>query len=247
MTHYVTVATFTLPSEMAVIRAKMESEGIACYASDEMTVQVYNFMSNAVGGIKLQVEEKDAERARALLKEWGHLPKENPENTGIWVRLNRMTYNWPWIGKLRVELRFLILLGFLALVPMVFLYVWLNPSVEEQLMEQEWCFRNLIYENNNYYPRTTAYLDGPMVLTMNSCEETLRFKENGQVILPGFRSAQFTAQWEMVEDEVHIFSADTFQHIFEGFYNVQVNERVLILESEQTMIQCGTSHISFHF
>jgi hypothetical protein len=65
----VTIATFTHPQEAAVIRARLEWEGIPCHLKDEHTVQVHPFYSNAIGGVKLQVRAGEADRARALLME----------------------------------------------------------------------------------------------------------------------------------------------------------------------------------
>ena len=69
MNKLITIATYTYPHEMAIMRSKLEANGIECSAKDEFTVQVHNFYSNAIGGVKLQVKETDAERALAILKE----------------------------------------------------------------------------------------------------------------------------------------------------------------------------------
>lgn len=63
----VTIKTFTYPHEAYVVRGKLESEGIETFTKDEMTVQVHNFYSNAVGGVKLQVWEKDVPHAKEIL------------------------------------------------------------------------------------------------------------------------------------------------------------------------------------
>jgi hypothetical protein len=82
MAHFVTVAVFTHPHEMVVHRAVLENEGIECFAKDEHFVSVNPFYSNAVGGVKLQVHEGDAERARELLIGSGALdtPEVAPSN-----------------------------------------------------------------------------------------------------------------------------------------------------------------------
>ncbi|MEQ8908592.1 MAG: DUF2007 domain-containing protein [Vicingaceae bacterium] len=63
----ITIATYTLPHEMAIDRSKLEANNIPCFVKDEMTAQVHNFLSNAIGGVKLQVLEKDLEEAKAIL------------------------------------------------------------------------------------------------------------------------------------------------------------------------------------
>ncbi|MDR1810608.1 MAG: DUF2007 domain-containing protein [Prevotella sp.] len=87
MDKLVTVRTFTHPSEMYVIRWRLEMEGIECYAKDELTVQVNPFYSNALGGVKLQVRESDLEKAAAVLKESESCTDINAESvTGAELR-----------------------------------------------------------------------------------------------------------------------------------------------------------------
>ena len=69
MSKWVTVLTVGLPQHMWVIRTRLESEGIECFAKDELTVQSDNLYSNAVGGVKLQVQEDDVPRAIEILKD----------------------------------------------------------------------------------------------------------------------------------------------------------------------------------
>ena len=69
MDEFITVKTFTYPHELAVVRGKLESEGIDCVVQDEMTVQANPLYSNALGGIKLKVKTADFERATEILRE----------------------------------------------------------------------------------------------------------------------------------------------------------------------------------
>jgi hypothetical protein len=66
-----TLTTFTFPSELAVAKTKLESEGIECRVLDEHTVQVHNFLSQAIGGVRLQVDESNLEKAWVILEENG--------------------------------------------------------------------------------------------------------------------------------------------------------------------------------
>lgn len=76
MQQLVTIKTFTYPHEAYIIIGKLESEGIYTFLRDEMTVQVHNFYSNAVGGVKLQVPSEDVERALAILDEQNEEPEK---------------------------------------------------------------------------------------------------------------------------------------------------------------------------
>lgn len=64
---------FTYPNELYLAKARLKSEGIACVVRDEMTVQVHNFMSNAIGGIRLEVRKEDVELAYMILVDGGFI------------------------------------------------------------------------------------------------------------------------------------------------------------------------------
>ncbi len=76
---FITVLTATYGSEVAVIRGRLESEGIICFVQDELTVQVNPFYSNAIGGVKLQVRESDLEQTIEILKEAGYIQDNDSE------------------------------------------------------------------------------------------------------------------------------------------------------------------------
>lgn len=76
MDKLVTIKTFTYPHEVYVIRGKLESEGIQTFLKDEMTVQVHNFYSNAIGGVKLQVPSEEVEKALSIIDSTKEIPHE---------------------------------------------------------------------------------------------------------------------------------------------------------------------------
>lgn len=78
MDNLVTISTYTFPTELAVSKAILQSEDIEYFVRDEMTVQVLNFHSNAIGGVKLQVRASDAERATELLNKQFEDSNEGP-------------------------------------------------------------------------------------------------------------------------------------------------------------------------
>lgn len=63
----VTVATFDLMPDAHIALGRLQAEGIECWLADENLVQTDWLYSIAVGGIKLQVRQIDAERAREAL------------------------------------------------------------------------------------------------------------------------------------------------------------------------------------
>src|SRR5688572_24910993 len=85
MTNLVTVQIFTFPTEAHLAQLRLESNGISCFLKDETTVGVISLYSNALGGVKLQVEENEAEKAREILIEAGFIPKEDRAKKKIQV------------------------------------------------------------------------------------------------------------------------------------------------------------------
>src|SRR5438128_460302 len=65
----VTIAQCNLPVEAYAIRLRLESAGIAVVLADEFTVTMDWLLSNAIGGIKVQVPEEDVRRANRILAE----------------------------------------------------------------------------------------------------------------------------------------------------------------------------------
>jgi hypothetical protein len=64
----VTVATFDGPTQAQLARGVLADAGIRAVLTDEETVSLFWHLSNAVGGIKVQVMEADADRAVAALE-----------------------------------------------------------------------------------------------------------------------------------------------------------------------------------
>ena len=77
MNNWETLITFTYPHEAHMAKGFLESEGIRTTIQDEMTVQVQNFYSNAVGGVKLLVRNEDYDSGIAVLKKGGYIREEN--------------------------------------------------------------------------------------------------------------------------------------------------------------------------
>jgi len=69
MDNPITIATYTFPHEVLIDKSKLEAYGIYCFVKDEITIQVHNFYSNALGGLKLQVQQKDVERAIKIMND----------------------------------------------------------------------------------------------------------------------------------------------------------------------------------
>jgi hypothetical protein len=66
---YVTVAVFNNDVDAAMARNYLETGGVRAFLADEETVAMAWELSNAVGGIKLQVKPADFNRAQFLLNQ----------------------------------------------------------------------------------------------------------------------------------------------------------------------------------
>lgn len=77
MQEFVTVKIFNFQNDLHLAKSFLESEGIECFVQDELINQVYPLGTNALGGIKLQVEESQAEKAVQLLIEGGFAKQED--------------------------------------------------------------------------------------------------------------------------------------------------------------------------
>lgn len=65
----VTIARFDLAGQAHLAKNALEAAGIRSILADEQTIAMDWLLSNAIGGIKVQVLEEDAERAVAALEE----------------------------------------------------------------------------------------------------------------------------------------------------------------------------------
>jgi hypothetical protein len=63
---FVSIGQFRDLTEALVVKSMLEASGIECFLGDENTVRMDWFWSNAVGGVKLWVRQRDAEVARSL-------------------------------------------------------------------------------------------------------------------------------------------------------------------------------------
>ncbi len=63
------LASFEYAADVQIIKGKLESEGIPVFLRDENTLNSDPLISNAIGGVKLQVYSKDKERAIAIYNE----------------------------------------------------------------------------------------------------------------------------------------------------------------------------------
>ena len=79
MNKLVTIATYDRSALANLAKSTLESEGIQCCLQDDNVVAMNWLWSNAVGGIKLQVNAQDVELARSLLEAVESRPQDGSE------------------------------------------------------------------------------------------------------------------------------------------------------------------------
>ncbi len=62
-----TIATFLKPEDAHLLRMRLEAVGIPAFVQDENLIQIDWLLSNAVGGVRVQVSDEDVTEALALL------------------------------------------------------------------------------------------------------------------------------------------------------------------------------------
>ena len=73
------VAAFGKPEEAHLLRSHLEGNGISAFVRDDHTVTADWALSNAIGGVKIEVADEDYEKARAFLAEFNPPPEPNSE------------------------------------------------------------------------------------------------------------------------------------------------------------------------
>lgn len=66
---FYTLASFEFPADAQILKGKLESEGISVFLRDEHTLNSDPLISNAIGGVKLQVYTEDKEKAFEIYNE----------------------------------------------------------------------------------------------------------------------------------------------------------------------------------
>lgn len=65
----ITIRTFDNSFEAHLLKCKLENEGIPCYIFDENTVSINPLYNITVGGIKLKINQADADKALEIIND----------------------------------------------------------------------------------------------------------------------------------------------------------------------------------
>ncbi len=117
--------TTQYPHEAHMIKSKLESEGIVVFLKDELTVQSHNFISNAIGGVKIQIRSTDFLLAQSIFQDIGlqSSHEEDEPSFGLvkWAgkKLDNISFLTKWPGEVRV----LSFIGIVMLLTVLLVYV----------------------------------------------------------------------------------------------------------------------------
>ncbi len=229
------------PTELAVVKSKLESEGIECRVLDEYTVQAHNFLSQAIGGVRLQVAESNLEKARLILEENGLFSEsKEPEQSKVEKKISNPEFQKN-IKLLLISLvTITIVLGSSA-----FIYLYINrPTDLELLTQRNWCIDYIVYKNQEYVPYTIS--DKVQIRLIGECFEKLNFQANGHIQFPGFNTSRINGNWKLENNLINISQIDTLDFLLERQYEYKINQNELILNSDSLKIYCSTLKYGYY-
>jgi len=119
MNDWIILITFIYPQEAYIVKGRLESEGIEVLLKDELTAQVYNFYSNAIGGVKLLAQNSDYDEAYKIMVEAGYIKEEVDKPNKFLQAFDKVTSKIPVVGRLMPEIRLLIAVTLLLLIIVV--------------------------------------------------------------------------------------------------------------------------------
>lgn len=230
-------------AELAVVRGRLESEGIECFVPDEMMVQASQYYV-ATGGIRLQVHERDLRQATGILKEGGYIKDSDHQSSKTIVKIDRATSKIPLLGKMRFEVRITILVTIIVTVAAVIFYFATLPSTFDRLTSQRWCLHEITHNGVAY---STNTVDSYLPMTDESCRDRVVIRPDGRITLPGINSRGVRAEWKLDGERLEIFGADTLGSFYNGIYDVNFSGIALILSSGHTILYCTPSDIYINF
>lgn len=131
----------------------------------------------------------------------------------------------------------LLLLALLFIVYSVFAISFINWQTK-QFGDESWCVVQLVYNKRELTPNTEKII----VFPKNKCRETVRFYQDGTVILPGFDTGAAKGSWKEIDsnpNQIRIFDVNIFCEIYEGDYIIKKDfiRKNTNIRSDKTVIK----------
>jgi hypothetical protein len=233
---WITIHSVTYPSEAHTIKMQLEVEGYKVYLKDELTVQVDNFYSNAIGGVKIQVAKENAKEAHQFLFDLGYIKKQS-DRPSFLQKVNNFTEKIPGLKTLIPELRLMVVIGVPLLILLVSVFYY-QPSIKSQLANSEWCIEKVIHGDKAFIPNTNYGETGVVqyrFLETGKCKESCKINE-GQLTFPGFNTESFNAFYFIEGYRMTISGSEIFGYFMDGEYEVEIVKNRIVLISDKTKI-----------
>ncbi len=119
MSSLVIIMTFSDLQNLYIAKGRLETEGIECVIQDEYMVRERPEMGYTCHEAKLLTREEDAEKAIAILKEYGDLQKENKELPKLTESLNDANGRLPFLHQYPLQTKLLAVVFFILSVVIV--------------------------------------------------------------------------------------------------------------------------------
>ena len=238
MDDFVTVLTVSYPQQLWIIKGRLEAEGIVCFVKDELTVQSNNLWSNAVGGVKLQVQRENYEKAIELLKELDYIKEDAIIQDDLLTRIDRKTSSLPVLKKFEVANRVIILFILIVSAITTIAYLIIKPSKTELLTKPIWIIDKIYFNNKIVGPKTVqefTNLPGRGNVDISGMGEIAIFSDNNTLMFPGINSTGIHGTWDRSGSEITLHT-DTLNNILGGVYGVDISDKTLTLKSRKTII-----------
>lgn len=120
MDKIVEIARFTYPADAQILRSLLESEGIECYLKDELSNQILGSYVD-IGGVKVEILEKDVPRALEIM-EAGGFPVETNNEPEQLKALSSFSDRIPFLRKYPLEKQIMIVFIVTAVLLALLIY-----------------------------------------------------------------------------------------------------------------------------
>lgn len=230
---WVTIGTFPHGIDSIFIEHELAEHGIAYNKLDETTIQVVPHLSQALGGVRIQVMPNDVDQALEILRVAGVEMEIGQPGSSLLLSFDRSTRSLPVIGSVSLGWRFLLVIGVFFALLGILAYWLFAPSLSDQLVARDWCVVAMDQNGSPVEIGTT----GQWRVTTNDCPERIVFSSNGTVRFPGIGTHEINASWELVKNLVRVYDADTLSNIYEGEYDVRVDDFRMVMRSPTTSIK----------
>ncbi len=236
MSVLIAIATYSNISELSIARGRLEADGIECFVQDELTVQVYNFYNQAVGGVKLQVKQEDVETARRILIESDLLADLPPDDyeAKLARKIDRLSAKIPILGRMIIFKRFVYLIVGLSISAVAITFALLHKSDFELINNKAWCLYQVEYKFEVIEPNTIEEFGSIQIY--GECFEKAKFYKSGTVVFPGFNSKSIRGTWKFADGKMYIQDVDTLSEVLNGMYDVDISGRDFTLTNSNTII-----------